>query len=100
MRNISVPCEARTFSVWQTPAPYVLSGAGFIVALIAFGFAFLVCSYRRNSHSRQSEEINMRTVHGRESDICSDDKEEKLIVIMAGDAMPSYIATPSFLSAK
>jgi hypothetical protein len=98
MRNITVPSDTRTLSVWKTPAPYVLCGAAFIIASTAFLLIFLICSAMKSSHSRQSEETNMKSVQGRESNICSDEKDEKLVVIMAGDAMPSYIATPSSLS--
>jgi hypothetical protein len=97
MRNISAPSDARALSVWKTPAPYVLCGAAFIIALTAFLLISLICSEMKSSHSRQSEETNMKSLQGRESNICSHE-DEKLVVIMAGDTMPSYIATPSSLS--
>lgn len=97
MNNITVPSDATDYSVWQTPAPYVGFAATFIIVWTAFLLTLLFCSARRDFYNRQLEENIMRSVKGRESDICSDDSNEKIIVIMAGDAMPSYIAMPSSL---
>lgn len=97
MRNITEPSDARNFSMWETPAPYVGFAATFVIVLTVFLLTLLFCSAKRDFHNRQLEENNVIPVKGRESDLCSDDKNEKFIVIMAGDAMPSYIAMPSSL---
>jgi hypothetical protein len=114
MRNFTAPYDASNSSLWETPLPYVLGGAIIIMALIVFALSDLLCSRREDSDNNyQVSTIRLglgseSTVeHGRKSEMreiyapnYSGDKEEKLIVIMAGDELPSFIAMPTSVSAK
>jgi hypothetical protein len=118
MRNFTAPYDASNSSLWKTPLPYVLGGAIIVMALILFTLSDLFCSHREdsNNNGRYSEQVStIRLGHGSESTIeygrknemreiytpnYSDDKEEKLIVIMAGDELPSFIAMPTSVSVK
>lgn len=118
MRNSTAPHAASDSSLWKTPLPYVLGVAIIIMALIVFALSDLLCSDREDSdnNDRYSEQVRAITSgHGGESAVengrksemreiyrpnYSDDKDEKLVVIMAGDELPSFIAMPASVSAK
>ncbi|GLJ43131.1 hypothetical protein SUGI_0895050 [Cryptomeria japonica] len=103
MRDIVAPQ-----SVWHSPVPYLLGGLGSMIALLAFALIILACSFWRNpttpsqemidnsrSDSRMDEknEMMMNGLHCSEGDNC-----EKVIVIMAGEDMPTFIAKPTSIS--
>jgi hypothetical protein len=83
------------------------------MALIVFALSDLLCSRREDSDNNyQVSTIRLglgseSTVeHGRKSEMREiyapnySGDEEKLIVIMAGDELPSFIAMPTSVSAK
>jgi hypothetical protein len=96
----------------------MLGVAIIIMALIVFALSDLLCADREDSHNndRYSEQVSaIRLGHGGESAVeysrktemreiykpkNSDEKDEKLVVIMAGDDLPSFIAMPASVSAK
>jgi len=109
MRNITTPYVVTTSSLWKTPLPYVLGGAIFIMFLIVFALSDLVCSFGKDSRdvdpSRPVIESTlnsggMNEMTRNSAPDYSDDMEEKVIVIMAGDEHPTFIAMPTSVSAK
>ena len=76
-----------------------------MVALVAFALIFLAWSYLKsqgnNVRSGQSEESNDGSSEKNESlenimSSCSDDKQlQKVVVIMAGENTPRFIANPT-----
>ncbi|KAL5699314.1 hypothetical protein ACHQM5_030236 [Ranunculus cassubicifolius] len=88
-------------SPWHSPVPYLFGGLAAMLGLIAFALLILACSYWKLSGNFENEEENERDLEN------GDEKngdagglkappvyEEKIVVIMAGDAKPTYLATP------
>ena len=109
MRNITAPHNTNQASMWSSPVPYLLGGVGSMIALIAFALILLACSYCKVSRGSNSEENNDSSVGSGEKDetlqnimlSCSEDTQlRKIVVIMAGNDTPTFIANPTFASAK
>lgn len=110
MRNFTAPYNATAPLTWGSPVTFLLGGVGSMMALIVFAVIILACSYVRDSDSNHPEENN-RSEQRRESDaeygdknetmknIRSSEGPEKVVVIMAGDVTPTFIANPSSVSA-
>jgi len=85
-----------------------------MIAVIVFALIVLACSYLKVSPDSNSEEnnssrqISYLSAGSAEKDEtlannmspCSDDKQVKVVVIMAGDDTPTFIANPTSTSAK
>ncbi|XP_027183380.1 protein GLUTAMINE DUMPER 2-like [Coffea eugenioides] len=91
-------------SLWHSPLPYLFGGLAAMLGLIAFALLLLACSYWRLSSSINNQE----STGERDSEEGGDDGkaenaaagkampgfEEKIVVIMAGDVKPTFLATP------
>ncbi|KDO67353.1 hypothetical protein CISIN_1g042254mg [Citrus sinensis] len=79
-------------SPWHSPVPYLFGGLAAMLGLIAFALLILACSYWKLSDSRDIESGDK----GQEGDAANSVKvyEEKILVIMAGDEKPTFLATP------
>jgi hypothetical protein len=82
--------------LWTTPTPYLFLGFAMMMALIAAALLILVCARRKPSSSG----LSRRWSGAAESDasawgmvLVPLDREPKVVVIMAGDRMPSFIAS-------
>lgn len=91
-------------SPWHSPVPYLFGGLAAIMALIALALFMLACSYWRLTRITQQESNNDDDDDDdvvKEVDDDSEKKEqpkvyeEKILVIMAGDHNPTFLATPS-----
>ncbi|KAK4757251.1 hypothetical protein SAY87_007378 [Trapa incisa] len=86
-------------SPWQSPVPYLFGGLAAMLGLIAFALLILACSYWKLSGyldgGRQedggSAEVDIEGGTGRD---CKPIFEEKILVIMAGEEKPTFLATP------
>ncbi|KAF8407315.1 hypothetical protein HHK36_006442 [Tetracentron sinense] len=86
-------------SPWHSPIPYLFGGLAAMLGLIAFALLILACSYWKLSGYLESGE-------GGERDLENGDEkpgetvqappvfEEKILVIMAGEQKPTFLATP------
>ncbi|KAG5018548.1 hypothetical protein AAZX31_06G056600 [Glycine max] len=90
-------------STWHSPVPYLFGGLAAMLGLIAFALLILACSYWKLSGQLQNEENaerDLESVVGGEKQGDSANKEsvtvyeEKILVIMAGDEKPTFLATP------
>ncbi|KAJ4831376.1 hypothetical protein Tsubulata_021677 [Turnera subulata] len=90
-------------SPWHSPVPYLFGGLAAMLGLIAFALLILACSYWRLSSrdgERGSEEDRRDIENGNGKDQdgkgTADSKvyEEKILVIMAGQEKPTFLATP------
>ncbi|KAJ8758691.1 hypothetical protein K2173_000412 [Erythroxylum novogranatense] len=89
---------AQPRSPWHSPLPYLFGGLAAMLGLIAFALLILTCSYWRLSGSLDSSQ------GGGQRDLESGDQneegnsekvyEEKILVIMAGNHKPTFLATP------
>ncbi|CAN6201052.1 unnamed protein product [Urochloa humidicola] len=75
-------------SPWRTPTPYLFLGFGFMMGLIAVALLVLICTRRRPSSGDDLEASSARALQPL-------DREPKLVVIMAGDDLPSFLAIAS-----
>lgn len=91
-------------SSWHSPIPYLFGGLAAMLGLIAFALLILACSYWRLSGQLQNEENNNNRGMGgdeKEGDDSANKEsvkvyEEKILVIMAGDNNPTFLATPAY----
>ncbi|XP_062164058.1 protein GLUTAMINE DUMPER 5 [Alnus glutinosa] len=99
-------------SPWHSPVPYLFGGLAAMLGLIAFALLILACSYwrlagqfeEREGGDRSDErDLESGAGEGKEGEN-SEGKvvkvyEEKILVIMAGDVKPTFLATPVFAKA-
>ncbi|KAI3909600.1 hypothetical protein MKW98_014017 [Papaver atlanticum] len=91
-------------SPWHSPIPYLFGGLAAMLGLIAFALLILACSYWKLSAflDNDSERSRNDLENGDDDDKSVDQEnikvhvvyEEKIVVIMAGDVKPTYLATP------
>lgn len=88
MQSSSVP------NMWHTPVPYLFGGFGAVMILIAAALVVLACSHWRSTRARSSDmsSLSERPV------IVQLAVEPGMVVIMAGDSKPSFIAKPFSLA--
>ncbi|XP_062227695.1 protein GLUTAMINE DUMPER 2-like [Phragmites australis] len=83
-------------SPWQSPVPYLFGGLAAMLGLIAFALLILACSYRKLSGyldagsgadgEKGSAACAANTAAG---------VQEHVVIIMAGDERPTFLATPA-----
>jgi hypothetical protein len=78
--------------LWRTPTPYLFLGFAMMMALIAVALLILLCTRRKPSagSSRRGSDAESASARGTMAPL---DREPKVVVIMAGDHMPSFIAS-------
>ncbi|KAI4316431.1 hypothetical protein L6164_024410 [Bauhinia variegata] len=88
-------------SPWHSPVPYLFGGLAAMLGLIAFALLILACSYWKLSGSLRNENGDRDLEGGdgqKDGDSANKESvkvyEEKILVIMAGDVKPTYLATP------
>nr|XP_043622847.1 protein GLUTAMINE DUMPER 3-like [Erigeron canadensis] len=90
-----------SLSPWHSPMPYFLGGLAAILGLIAFALLILACSYFNFAddieNASNGRQVNLEAGN---SKLNNHNKkfptylEEKYLVIMAGQAAPTFLATP------
>jgi hypothetical protein len=95
-------------SPWHSPVPYLFGGLAAMLGLIAFALLILACSYWRlagqfdEREGDDDRDLESGTAgEGNKEGEGSEGKvakvyEEKILVIMAGDQKPTFLATPVF----
>ncbi|KAK9055213.1 hypothetical protein SSX86_026295 [Deinandra increscens subsp. villosa] len=88
-------------SPWHSPVPYLFGGLAAMLSLIAFALLILACSYSKHAGDRDDAGADgERDLEAGDSKPENSGKElppvfeEKYLVIMAGEANPTYLATP------
>lgn len=85
---------------WHSPVPYLFGGLAAMLGLVGFALLILACSYWRVSSSLNEGRSNNGGRHGAEGKVAAPavkkpaSVEAKVVVIMAGDDDPTYLATP------
>ncbi|GFP99794.1 protein glutamine dumper 3 [Phtheirospermum japonicum] len=88
-------------SPWHSPIPYLFGGLAAMLGLIAFALLILACSYWKLSGQVNGGDGDAEGgAAAAKGDGGSDEKaspvfEEKLLVIMAGEVKPTFLATPT-----
>ncbi|KAM3192568.1 hypothetical protein ACQJBY_069656 [Aegilops geniculata] len=76
--------------LWRTPTPYLFLGFALMMGLIAVALLVLVCTRRKPSgSSRRGSAGEDASARG----MAPLDREPKVVVIMAGDDLPSFLAS-------
>jgi hypothetical protein len=101
------PISSQTpHSPWHSPVPYLFGGLAAMLGLIAFALLILACSYWKLSGYLEGNSESERDLEaGQENNNETDQKpqkpyEEKILVIMAGQNKPTFLATPSMSSSS
>ncbi|XP_077214705.1 protein GLUTAMINE DUMPER 3-like [Tasmannia lanceolata] len=86
-------------SAWHSPVPYLFGGLAAMLGLIAFALLMLACSYWKLSGYWENRDDSERDLEDGNEKPCDAMKissilETKIVVIMAGDEKPTYLATP------
>ncbi|KAL0312200.1 UNVERIFIED_CONTAM: protein GLUTAMINE DUMPER 3 [Sesamum radiatum] len=81
------------------PVPYLFGGLAAMLGLIAFALLILACSYWKLSGGEDGGQGDVESGAGEKGESNADAKalpvfEEKVLVIMAGDVKPTFLATP------
>ncbi|RDX60714.1 Protein GLUTAMINE DUMPER 2, partial [Mucuna pruriens] len=89
----SSPMSGGEVKIWKSPIPYLFGGLAAMLVLISVALVILVCSYKkRDSHSSpEAEDMKSQAMSMNNKDTNS---EPEILVIMAGDQNPTYLAKP------
>ncbi|KFK27761.1 hypothetical protein AALP_AA8G425700 [Arabis alpina] len=81
---------------WRSPVPYLFGGLAAMLGLIAFALLLLACSYWKLSLQTEDGDDNGDAEKQTESGekVVAKIYEEKILVIMAGQNTPTFLATP------
>lgn len=87
-------------SPWHSPVPYLFGGLAAMLGLIAFALLILACSYWKLSGYLDSGENGEGDLENGKEKAGKTVKlptimEANVVVIMAGEAKPTYLATPA-----
>ena len=90
-------------SPWQSPVPYLFGGLAAMLGLIAFALLILACSYWKLSGYLDADRDRRAGVAGADGEKGSAAGaarpaagfQEHVVVIMAGEEMPTFLATPA-----
>ncbi|MED6191586.1 hypothetical protein PIB30_001317 [Stylosanthes scabra] len=86
-------------SAWHSPVPYLFGGLAAMLGLIAFALLILACSYWKLSGYLEGNEgeRDLEAGEGKGNESQKQQQgpyEEKILVIMAGQDKPTFLATP------
>ncbi|XP_058113834.1 protein GLUTAMINE DUMPER 3-like [Magnolia sinica] len=86
-------------SPWHSPVPYLFGGLAAMLGLIAFALLILACSYWKLSGYLENGDNSEREAENSDEKPSDSlkippDMEARVVVIMAGDEKPTYLATP------
>ncbi|ESQ32030.1 hypothetical protein EUTSA_v10005084mg [Eutrema salsugineum] len=91
-QKMSTIVESQTRHPWRSPVPYLFGGLAAMLGLIAFALLLLACSYWTLSRRRNDGDGEKQTESGEK--VVAKVFEEKILVIMAGQNKPTFLATP------
>ncbi|KAK7388464.1 hypothetical protein VNO78_23280 [Psophocarpus tetragonolobus] len=105
MRDRAPVSPQQPHSPWHSPVPYLFGGLAAMLGLIAFALLILACSYWKLSGYLEGNGETERDLEAGEGKTEQDQKpqrayEEKILVIMAGQEKPTFLATPSVSSSS
>ncbi|KAG8058340.1 hypothetical protein GUJ93_ZPchr0002g25716 [Zizania palustris] len=87
---------------WSTPTPYLFIGFGVVMALIAVALAVLLCARRNEGagrrHGADEEAVPPGMMSVRVLAPMDREAPPRVVVVMAGDDAPSFIASATPLA--
>lgn len=75
---------------WKTPIPYLFGGLALMLCLIAIALLILACSFTKSHHTNNNGYPKPKTDFSNKET----QNDMKIVVIMAGDENPTYLAKP------
>ncbi|KAK2359677.1 protein GLUTAMINE DUMPER [Trifolium repens] len=86
--------EAASLRNLSSPVPYLFGGLAFILGVIAIALLIIVCSFgeQYSSSTSSNDEEKSSNMHVVDMDQVS--LEQEIVVIMAGESNPTYLAKP------
>lgn len=93
MRPI-VSKSGEAISVWKTPIPYLFGGLTLVLVLMSLALIIIFCSQRKRPSSSSSQEHQEEEDGLRVQVMTMVDFEPKILVIMAGQENPTFLAKP------
>ncbi|WVZ79328.1 hypothetical protein U9M48_026920 [Paspalum notatum var. saurae] len=85
--------------LWRTPTPYLFLGFASMMGLIVVALLVLICTRRKASSSPSRRGAAAAAAEASVRVLVPLDREPKVVVIMAGDALPSFLASAKPLAA-
>ncbi|GMN57612.1 hypothetical protein TIFTF001_026727 [Ficus carica] len=86
------------FRHWNSPIPFLFGGLALMLGLITVALVILACSHRKPSPAPNSGAAtnvsNTEEKPAVQVNVVVDSDQPKIVVIMAGDDMPTYLAKP------
>ncbi|KAL3525801.1 hypothetical protein ACH5RR_014173 [Cinchona calisaya] len=81
------------FNHWNSPLPYLFGGLALLLFVIALALILLACSFTKSPSSITQSSDN----HGSSTaaNVLRPEMEPRIVVIMAGDHNPTYLAKPT-----
>lgn len=97
------PSSVTSQSPWHSPVPYLFGGLAALLGLIAFALLMLACSFWKLSGyldggSQEDGGSGEGDVEAGAGEGGKPVFEEKILVIMAGEVRPTFLATPTVSS--
>ncbi|KAL1563213.1 protein GLUTAMINE DUMPER 5-like [Salvia divinorum] len=78
------------FQRWNSPIPYLFGGLALVMGVVALALLVLACSYKNSSSEEEpSSEKSVKAAPPLQPDV-----EPRIVVIMAGETNPTYLAKP------
>ncbi|KAA8530499.1 hypothetical protein F0562_005208 [Nyssa sinensis] len=93
MRPTNTTTTDAGFHRWNSPIPYLFGGLALMLGLIALALIILACSMRKSSSDQSSSEVEEKPA-ANPVNLPQPEMEPKIVVIMAGDDNPTYLAKP------
>ncbi|CAN6194179.1 unnamed protein product [Urochloa humidicola] len=79
-------------SPWRTPTPYLFLGFAFMMGLIAVALLVLICTRRKPTRRAGAADLEAQDASSAARALAPLDREPKVVVVMAGDLAPSFLA--------
>lgn len=90
--------QTNEIKIWQSPIPYLFGGLAIMLILISVALVILVCSYKKRGSSSQSSNSDEEMKQVMSKNIEKINSEPEVLVIMAGEDKPTYIAKPIIIT--
>lgn len=93
----NVTVDPDNYAEWSWPVPLLLGGLGAVLAFVPFALIILPCSYWKTIDSQNNERnLNASVEFSVQNEISSEGiEEDKVVVIMAGQRNPTFLARPA-----
>jgi len=92
--------QTNEIKIWQSPIPYLFGGLAIMLILISVALVILVCSYKKRGSSSQSSNSDEEMKQVMSKNIEKINLEPEVLVIMAGEDKPTYIAKPIIITSS